>query len=338
MDDSRIAPFPKELLWSSHLEFDGPIFNLTQQVDGVHDSVSTTGNMIQISGEIQVRPGEEKSKSSIDVAFKMFVAEDYPQTKVVVSTMDQDDSNLIIRTPKQLESQAVSDATEGPLCLRIYATIWVASGAVFEIFNITSESLAVTFHPDLNFSTSYTNITTGSGDTKMSFEPMTDFFSREITINAGTGSVTGAYPLYDVLSITASSGNIDITVLPQSASPNRVQPADLRLTAGSGSVKTTVSTESVPNRNYTNFISSISGGVNAKLLHGNSTTIHTGSAAIDADIHPFGFNGSRTIIDTRSQSGAVDLTVNPSLSNPLDIFDQMSTNHRAYSGTLFLDS
>ncbi|KAL9631281.1 MAG: hypothetical protein Q9164_005979 [Protoblastenia rupestris] len=325
--------FSRELTSSSNLEFNGPIFSFTQHADDVPVPPGVTPLAVHTVGEIQVRPAIKPLRSSIEVDFTLSVAGDGFPSTALSSGMHHDDSGLTLRTPKQLAPNAALNMSQIAPCVRIHATVWVASGASLEVLNLVSESLAITMHPDLDLNTSHTSIITESGNVSMSFESFTTFASRDTTIVGGCGSVSGAYPLNDILSIATTSGSINIVVLPQDVDLTRPQPADLRLSTGSGSLRSTVSIVSVPNRNYTNFISSITGSVDAKLLHGNSTTINADSASIKADIYPYSFDGVRTTIDTRSQSGSVDVTVNPSLSNPNITINQMSTNHRSLSGT-----
>lgn len=66
--------------------------------------------------------------------------------------------------------------------------------------------------------------------------------SRSIILRESSNSVSGSYPLYDLLSISTQSGSISIDVTPHSASsehPSR--PATLELSAKSGSIHATIS-------------------------------------------------------------------------------------------------
>ncbi|KAL9100566.1 MAG: hypothetical protein Q9163_004078, partial [Psora crenata] len=328
--------FNKEMTAISDLEFDAPTFSFTQYAEDTDIAAAASLVPVHIVGEIEVRPAKRRLRSKIEVDFTLSAAGDgFPDT-ALVSGMPHDESSLTLKTPKHLArntaaGNAAFNLSQTAACGRIHVTVWIAHGVFLEGFNIASESFAITLHPDLDFSTPYTSITTSSGAVSMASGSFKAYDSRNITINSGSNSVTGEYPLYDILSITTISGSIDVEVVPQLVCQNRPQPAALQLSSTSGSVRSRVPTASVPERNYTNFVNSISGGVDVMLLHGNTTTIRTANGAINADIYPYGFNGSRTVIDTRSQSGRVDVIVNPSLSNPLDVFNQMYTNHRSMS-------
>ena len=322
----------RELASSSGLPFNAPDFSFSQRGVDAYVPDGVTPIAVRTTGEIQVRPANTQLGSNIEVEFTVSVAEDGFLFTTPFSSIDQDDSTLTLRTPERLAPNALSDCSMVAPLMYIYVTIWVARGAALESFSIASESLAIIIHPDVDLNTSNTDITTSSGNVSMLSDSPTAFASRHTTIRGGSNSISGTYPLYDILSISTTSGSIDVTVLPQEVSPTEPQPAALSLASNDGLIRSTVSTISVPDRNYTNSISSNSGAVAVTLLHGNYTSIHTGSASITADIYPYGFNGSRTVINTRSQSGQVDVTVNPSLSHPSDVMNQMSTNHRSLSG------
>ncbi|KAL9127365.1 MAG: hypothetical protein Q9217_003755 [Psora testacea] len=330
--------FSGELTSSSTLEFDAPVFSFTQQANEVHIPEGITPIPVHTIGEIEVRPAQKRLRSRMEVDFTLSVAGDGVLSTALFSGIHQDGSSLNLTTPKQLAPNVPFNPSQIIPCVRIYATIWVARGTFLENFNIASESLIITMHPDLDFSTSRTSISAMSGSVSILSDSPTAFASRETIIKGGDSSITGKYPLYDLLSITTTSGSIDVTVLPQDVSLTVPQPAELKLATSSGSLRSRVSKDSVPNRNYTNFISSYNGKVDVTLLHGNSTTIRTASGPIYADIYPYGFNGSRTIIDTRSQSGQVDVTLYPSLSNPGDILNNMFINHRSISGRYFFEA
>ncbi|RJE26444.1 hypothetical protein PHISCL_01245 [Aspergillus sclerotialis] len=61
--------------------------------------------------------------------------------------------------------------------------------------------------------------------------------TREITVDNGHQSLWGKYPLFDQLSLSTTSGNIGVTVIPQPADPaNPDEPARLRIRSESGSI------------------------------------------------------------------------------------------------------
>ena len=97
--------------------------------------------------------------------------------------------------------------------------------------------------------------------------------SRSTIINQLSQSVTGTFPLYDLLSITTMSGSINITVIPQPASSSAKAPAALRLSTMSGAINVTMepflnndTLMVLPERVFNFSVKSMSGPVNAALV------------------------------------------------------------------------
>ena len=166
--------------------------------------------------------------------------------------------------------------------------------------------------------------------------PTLDINSRETNIHLTSGSVTGSYPLYDILDISTVSGSIDVDVEPKDADGDNVRPAILRLSSKSGSIRALTSTISVPHRDYQTTLRSLNGGIDATLLHGSYTSLRTLNGRINADLYPYGHNDSRTDISTHCQSGSTDITVHSSLSHPNDPINKLYSEHHGLSGSASL--
>ena len=166
--------------------------------------------------------------------------------------------------------------------------------------------------------------------------PTLDINSRETNIHLTSGSVSGSYPLYDILDISTVSGSIDIDVDPKAAEEDSVQPAVLRLSSKSGSIRALTSTISVPDRDYQTTLRSLNGGIDATLLHGSYTSLRSLNGRINADLYPYGHNDSRTDINTHCQSGSTDVTVHSSLSHPKDPIKKLRSQHHGLSGSVSL--
>ena len=132
------------------------------------------------------------------------------------------------------------------------------------------------------------------------------------------------------------SGSIDIDVDPKDADEDNVQPAILRLSSKSGSIRALTSTISVPARDYQTTLRSLNGGIDATLLHGSYTSLRSLNGRINADLYPYGHNNSRTNINTHCQSGSTDITVHPSLSHPTDPIKKLYSEHHGSSGSVSL--
>ena len=221
----------------------------------------------------------------------------------------------------------------------VAATVSIPPGTTLENLGINTETLSVTFFPGLQYAiTNSTEINAHSSSLSLSADepPSIEINHRETNIHVNSGSVRGSYPLYDVLDISTTSGSIDIEVEPKDADEDNVQPAVLRLSSKSGSVRASTSIVSVPARDYKTFLESLSGGVNAKILHGSRTSLRSLSGHIKADLYPYGHNNTRTDINTYCQSSSTDVTVHSSLSHPTDPIKKLYSDHQGLSGSVDL--
>jgi len=162
--------------------------------------------------------------------------------------------------------------------------------------------------------------------------------SRETVIDLASGSVTGTYSLYDLLSIHTTSGHIDITLSLQNASTSAPKPALLRLSTASGSIR--VQTPAlkdplrIPDREYKTSISSHSGSIEAKIPHGTHTSLKTASGSINAKLVPCGPNTSRSDISTQTHSGSTDIKLHPSAINASQPLRKLYADYQFGSGGL----
>ncbi|KAL8829108.1 MAG: hypothetical protein Q9191_002196 [Dirinaria sp. TL-2023a] len=177
--------------------------------------------------------------------------------------------------------------------------------------------------------------------------PTTSTNPRETVIDMQSGSVTGSYSLYDLLSIHTTSGHIDITVsLHNASSEDPKKPASLHLSTASGSIRvrtshlssysSSSSSSQIPDRQYETEISSRSGSLDAILVHGTHTSLKTNSGSITAALSPHGPNSTRSEVLTSSNSGHTDVTVYPLLGDASAPVRQLYADYRHGSGGLVL--
>lgn len=248
-------------------------------------------------------------------------------------------SALTVKTPKRTPKESLSAGGVESPCIYVAATVSIPPGTTLENLGIKIENLSVTFFPGLDYAiTNCTEINAHSSFLSLSTDepPSIDINSRETVIHVTSGSVTGSYPLYDTLDISTISGSIDVDVEPKDADEDNVQPAILRLSSKSGSIRALTSTVSVPTRDYQMTVESLNGGIDATLLHGSRTLLRSHSGHIDADLYPYGHNNSRTDINTHCLSGSTSVTVHPSLSHPTDPIKKLYSEHHGLSGSLNL--
>jgi hypothetical protein len=162
--------------------------------------------------------------------------------------------------------------------------------------------------------------------------------SRETYINIKKGTISGDIGLRDVLSVEKRSGTMSINVNPKPALKGRPKPAVLNVESRSGTVniKYPGNEMDIPNREYHSIINSRSGTVGGKILHGKETTIKIKSGSLNAQILPYGNDGSSSSLTTTMESGASTIELlRPNNRNGKPI-TRMSSSHSSISGQLRL--
>lgn len=293
-------------------------------------------NFVRTVGKVEVL--KQDSLSNIRIALDIRSSDSQLTSSESLSVV-KSGSALTVKTPmRTTRESSLADRAESP-CIYVAATIYIPPGTTLESLGINTETLSVTFFPGLDYAiTKFTEINAHSSSLSLSPDEPPSLYinSRETNIRVKSGSVHGSYPLYDILDISTQSGSIDIDIEPKDADEDNVQPAILRLSSQSGSIRALTSTLSVPARDYQMTVNSKSGGIDATLLHGSRTSLRSLNGHINADIYPYGHNNSRTDINTRCQSGSTDITVHSSLSHPTDPIGKLYSEHHSLSGSLNL--
>jgi len=302
-------------------------FAFTQLFEEPPSHPEQSSNYVRTVGNIEVRKAVQASGSHIHVDLEIRSSNARLTSSMV--GVEKNESTLLVRTPKRMPGAMVPDGADQILCLHISAIISISPGTKLEYFGIHSETLAVIFHPGLDYADSRVV------ETKTQFESMSTY-SRETIIDVQSASVTGSYPLYDLLSIHTNSGSIHVNVDPKNASTKNVKPAVLRVTSNSGSVRAISSTVSVPDRDYQTTMSTSSGSINAVILHGLGTSLRSINGHIIADLYPYGHNDSRTDIEVHDTSGNIDITLHSSLSHPTAPLKRLYGYYGGISGSLTL--
>ncbi|KAI1158551.1 hypothetical protein F5B18DRAFT_640677 [Nemania serpens] len=167
---------------------------------------------------------------------------------------------------------------------------------------------------------------------------------RRIILQTTSKSISGSYPLYDLLSISTESGSISVDVTPHSASsedPSR--PASLELKSSSGSVHVTfpgsfVEQPGIPVREYVTSVGTQSTSISGTFPLGSHTSFdsHSGSLSIELVVAPINTAGPRRL-RTVSHSGTqgvrvVDDDFWAGAKNAW--WDGMLSRHESHSGSI----
>jgi hypothetical protein len=162
--------------------------------------------------------------------------------------------------------------------------------------------------------------------------------NREFRQHETHRSISGTYPLYDLLDLQTLSGSISVIIVPH---PGKV-PAVLRLSSASGSIgfkidKSYLNAAEIAthydalNRTFDTQISSLSGSVGGTLLvgGGGQTTVTTRSGSLSLVIYPVNVdNGSaESTLSTSTISGSSSIKVqDPVFGGKLT---QLVANHQS---------
>ena len=318
-------------------------------VEGIRDTSTTPATSyigIHTTGEIHFRPTQDHLENNIRVDVEMQSTESELIKMVKWST---DEEALLFNSPRRIQKDSALSVNP---CLYISTTVWVAPGTTLEHLVVDSESLSVTFHEGLSFSADRVEILTLPGHVSMPDHDAshTAIEYREIDIVVDSGSVSGSYSLYDLLSVKVRSGSINIDIKLEEAAEGSPKPATLKLNGISGSIRvkvleSSVSTERnddlrrpiVPNRDYQTWITSTSGSTDVDLIHGSYTQLHSQSGSIRAILTPYGDPRISTYTEAKSLSGEINLQVRSSISYPGVPLRSFNGNYEARTGSLKIE-
>lgn len=310
----------------------------------INDNIEYGGKqLVTLQGEINVISSAEIAESAIHTQLEFLVSDASLITpQLLVAT----DSALTINCPRfSTEGNQLPGAALNQPYMFIFATIWISPGIILDTLNVSTGSLPIAFHPNLNYTVNgRTHISSNSGHITRPPSALYEYKkplstrSRETIIDTGSGSIQGTYSLYDLLSISSSSGSVNVNIEPKDASSTSPKPARLRITTSSGSIQAYVPflSSSLPNRTYETDISSTSGSIDATLFHGKRTSLHTSSGHISASLSPYGTNSSRSDLDVHTTAGSIDVAIDSSLSNPSVPLRRFYASYRAGSASLRL--
>ena len=313
-------------------------FEFVELVGGVDIKRGSTYQQIYTSGEIHIKPATEHLEVDLSVDVEVYYSDVGMMREMKFQPSSQ---SLAIYIPSHMAGLTSSDP-----CMYIVAHLYVNPAAHLEYLKIDVQSMEVIFHEGISLDANILKVSTEDGSvsfpsgdaTKMHINP------RSIEIHTGSGSVSGTYPLYDLLKVSTQSGSISVDVDPQEASRSEPKPAVLELHSTSGTVsvdtpmlatnnKSALSSK-VPYRDYQTQISSNSGSLQVTLIHGSSTTLTSSSGAVRAALSPLGPPEEESYLYTKTRSGSTDITVFPSVSHPRKPMRQFYGDYRYQSGSL----
>ena len=252
----------------------------------------------------------------------------------ITKTWDDSSRTLKIITPQHAKLDSL-----GSQCISLEITAWLPEDARMSRLEVSAVSLSLRVLGDLNINTSGdAHLKSISGDIRFpkfnspkgkksgsdnpSFSvPGHAFNSRRVVVETTSGSISGLYPLYDLLGLYSQSGTVLVGVIPHAADPAAPSPAKLE-------VKTTSSGVNVhlpilesggrkftpPAREYYTEVQTVSGSIKGSYYLGSSTTFKGVSTSIDLDVlpvvHSYGESYSKVgTFETKTQSGTTNIEI-----------------------------
>ena len=179
--------------------------------------------------------------------------------------------------------------------------------------------------------------------------PEIEVQGREIVVNNGPHSIWGRYPLYDLVSLTTTSGSVAVSLVPQPADPEKPdEPARLLIKTESGSVLVNFGhisgnvedVSSLPRRPYQVEIQTQSGSISGVFPFSSSASLSTDEGSINAVLAPvIGREEDDVTISTTTSHGSQNIRLaEPVISH--DVNERLSfiptASHTSTDGSLNL--
>lgn len=297
---------------------------------------------VRTSGEVNIRASTEHLDKNVRADVELH----YSDLEVMRDIeFENGQKDLQIYSPSYVSS---TPRTSSNPCVYLVVDLWISPRARLDVLEVQSHNLKIIFHEGLSLDSDKLKVRTSSGAISFpsgnSNSTRTEVKSRIITISTSSGSVSGTYPLYDILQIGSQSGSISIDIEPKDALKSDPKPAKLDLQSVSGTVNVNtpllslsdpaILSSSVPDRDYRTSMSSSSGGLHAKLIHGSALTMKASSGSVTATLAPYGDPNHDSHHDIRSDSGSVEVTVLSSLSDPGKALKNFYSTYTCTTGSL----
>ncbi|KAI2467649.1 hypothetical protein F4781DRAFT_401200 [Annulohypoxylon bovei var. microspora] len=222
---------------------------------------------------------------------------------------DEEAQALKVSVPKKYDSL---DPENWP-CVEIRLTIWVPENADLGILNLGVVHLDILLLNDLSLHVSnyarldsvvggissgadrpitYNNSRVMSMAPDYTFVPARDsyvFDSRVIEVTSTSGRIDGNWPLYDMLGLHTTSGDIGVSVTPQEGLAEDPKSAVLSLSSISGAVHAVEPVHAagqIPLRDYLVDIKSTSGAIHGAFAFGAGIELKSTASDIALDLLP----------------------------------------------------
>lgn len=263
----------------------------------------TTGAPVRVAGHVQVlQVGEgDAPRILLEIASN---DEDIP---IDVLT-DEGSQTMRVRVPSKFDSSKYRVP-----CVEMRATIFVPRDGDIGGFTVGTVHLDISLIESLSlrvadfskissvvgdissassYPPSYGGQRTASAKMDLAFVPARDsydFHSRVIEVSTTTGKIHGNWPLFDMLGLHTTSGDIQASITPKQALASDPKPAVLSISSISGGIQAAEpihGEEPLPRRDYLVDVKSTSGVLHCFLATGAGTHLKSTSSDIAVDLQP----------------------------------------------------
>ncbi|KAH7021210.1 uncharacterized protein B0I36DRAFT_435083 [Microdochium trichocladiopsis] len=273
---------------------------------------------VSVSGSVTIRQAKDGQKPEM----RMQMVTDYEDLRLKV-VLDNSAQLMKISVPRRTDS----DFPPRLPCLEIRTTIWLPADAKVGKLNVDVISLGIYTLDDLSLElTNMLTLSSISGDIGSGMSSIDQSLtmpssyatppnayklnSRVVKVGTTSGKIGGHYPLYDILDLHTTSGNIDVSITPHEILSSAPESAALTIHTTSGSIHAAMpirSTSNVPDRDYVTSIKGVSGTLHLDLIQGSKTVIKTTSGGVDLILLP--------VIDLGSHSPSSPATLETSTTS-----------------------
>lgn len=331
-----------ELVWApkgSCLDSSPDYFKVSSAASFTHDhnltviqTIENTDNKDRsgwnpnVFGEIVLRAGMGSSPGRIDLE----VITNDKDLHINIE-FDKDTQAYKMITPRNIDW----GYTGGAPCIQIRATVWVPADSFVEVLKVNAVHLDIVVMEGLlmgavdgsHFASIIGDITTPkpkSGDGE-GVVPYT-LGSRDIVVETISGDVKGWFPLYDLLKISTTSGDIAVDVAPKAVDHDKPKSAVLDIQAISGkiqvhepisqAIKSAKPDKKFPPREYVVNLGTSAGDIVAEVAFSSRADIQSRSGDLDVQLWPVLDSGllkatraPKPVINTSTASGDTRLTL-----------------------------
>ncbi|KAI0884816.1 uncharacterized protein GGS22DRAFT_164422 [Annulohypoxylon maeteangense] len=303
------APFLPTYCENAQYRFEDQVlalnFDNNHQITFIEEQHAHSGSsQVHVAGQVNVRQldsgGSPRLVLEIATNDKSILLDVY---------VDEEGQGLKVSVPKKYDA---SDRRYPP-CVEIRTTIWVPKDANLGTLGVSTVHLDILLLDDLSLHISdyatlrstVGNIDSGAvrpltynGSRTMSmapdftFVPAKDsyvFDARVIESITTSGRIDGNWPLYDMLGLHTTSGNIGVSITPHEENAEDPRSAVLSLSSVSGSVRAAEpvhTPENFPLRDYLVDVKSTSGGIHGAFAFGAGIEIKSTASDIGLNLLP----------------------------------------------------